>query len=152
LIERYFEIELVPWELFILALVHCYYEDGTPVFTEFFILVGRGNGKNKFISALTWYLTTHFHGIKGYNIDIIANSQEQAKTSFMDIYEMLELTWSKSKKFFYKTKETIVNTRTNSYIKYNTSNSRTKDGKRSACLVFDEVHEYEDWDLINVYE
>jgi len=151
LIERYFEIELVPWELFILALVHCYYEDGTPVFTEFFILVGRGNGKNKFISALTWYLTTHFHGIKGYNIDIIANSQEQAKTSFMDIYETLELTWSKSKKFFYKTKETIVNTRTNSYIKYNTSNSRTKDGKRSACLVFDEVHEYEDWDLINVF-
>ena len=152
LIERYFEIELVDWELFVIALVHCYYQsDNTVVFSEFFILVGRGNGKNKFIAALTWYLSTHYHGIKGYNIDIIANSQEQAKTSFDDIYEVLETTWAKSKKFFYKTKEVIRNVRTNSYIKYNTSNSRTKDGKRSACLVFDEVHEYETWDLINVF-
>jgi phage terminase large subunit-like protein len=72
-------------------------------------------------------------------------------TSFNDIYEVLELTWAKSKKFFYKTKQMIVNLKTNSYIKYNTSNSRTKDGRRSACLVFDEVHEYENWDLINVF-
>lgn len=151
LIEKYFEIKLVPWELFIIALVHAYHEDGTLVFTEFFILVGRGNGKNKFISGLTWYLTTHYHGIRGYNIDIIANSQEQAMTSFNDIYEVLELTWAKSKKFFYKTKQMIVNLKTNSYIKYNTSNSKTKDGRRSACLVFDEVHEYENWDLINVF-
>lgn len=151
LIERYHDITLINWELFIIALVHCYYDDNTPVFTEYFILVGRGNGKNKFIAGLTWYLTTHYHGIKGYNVDIIANSQDQAMTSFNDIYEILELTWPISKRFFYKTKEIIRNLRTNSYIKYNTSNSRTKDGKRSACLVFDEVHEYEDWDLINVF-
>ncbi len=151
LIERYHDITLVDWELFVIALVHCYYDDNTPVFTEYFILVGRGNGKNKFIAGLTWYLTTHYHGIKGYNVDIIANSQDQAMTSFNDIYEILELTWPISKRFFYKTKEIIRNLRTNSYIKYNTSNSRTKDGKRSACLVFDEVHEYEDWDLINVF-
>lgn len=151
LIEKYFEIKLVPWELFIIALVHAYHEDGTLVFMEFFILVGRGNGKNKFISGLTWYLTTHYHGILGYNIDIIANSQDQAMTSFNDIYEVLERTWAKSKRFFYKTKQMIVNLKTNSYIKYNTSNSKTKDGRRSACLVFDEVHEYENWDLINVF-
>ena len=153
LIERYHDITLLNWELFVVALVHCYYQsDDTVVFSEFFILVGRGNGKNKFISGLTWYLTTHYHGIRGYNVDIIANSQEQAMTSFNDIYEMLELTWAKSKRFFYKTKEVIRNLKTNSYIKYNTSNSRTKDGKRSACLVFDEVHEYENWDLINVFK
>lgn len=151
LIERYFDIKLVPWELLVVALVHCYYPDDTVVFDTIFILVGRGNGKNKFIAGLTWYLTTHYHGIKGYNVDIIANSQEQAKTSFDDVYEVLESSWSKSKKFFYKTKEIIQNIKTKSYIKYNTSNSRTKDGKRSACLVFDEVHEYEDWDLINVF-
>ena len=152
LIERYHKITLVDWELFVVALVHCYYQsDNTVVFSQFFILVGRGNGKNKFISGLTWYLTTHYHGLMGYNVDIVANSQDQAITSFNDIYEVLEGTWEKSKRFFYKTKEVIKNLKTNSYIKYNTSNSRTKDGKRSACLVFDEVHEYEDWDLINVF-
>ena len=44
-------------------------------------------GKNGFISGVSWYLTTHYHGIQGYNVDIIANSEEQATTSFNDIYE-----------------------------------------------------------------
>ena len=113
--------------------------------------MGRGNGKNGFISPVAWYLTTHYHGIKGYNIDIIANAEDQAKTSFDDVYGVLDRTWQKSKNFFYKTKQIIVNLKTNSYIKYNTSNARTKDGKRSGCLIFDEIHEYESWDMIKVF-
>lgn len=152
LIERYFEITLFDWEKFIIALVHCYYRSNdTVVFTEFLIVMGRGNGKNGFISGLAWYLTTQYHGIEGYNVDIIANSEAQAETSFQDIYEMLDKTWSKSKKFFYKTKEKIVNLKTKSYILYNTSNARTKDGKRSACLIFDEIHEYENSSILGVF-
>lgn len=152
LMERYFEISLFDWELFVTALIHCYYDsDDTVVFDEILLEMGRGNGKNGFISPVSWYLTTHYHGIKSYNIDIIANSQDQSLTSFNDIYEMLEKTWSKSKRFFYKTKEIITNLITKSYIKYNTSNARTKDGKRSACLIFDEIHEYENYDMISVF-
>ena len=152
LIERYFEFKLLNWELFVIALIHCYYKSSdTVVFDEIFIMMGRGNGKNGFISALAWYLTTHYHGIRGYNVDIIANNEDQAMTSFNDVYDVLEDTWSKSKKFFYKNKQQIVNLKTRSYIKYNTSNARTKDGKRSACLIFDEIHEYEDWGIIQVF-
>lgn len=153
LIERYFEMTLLPWERFIIALVHCYYKkNDMVVFDEFFIMMGRGNGKNGFISGLAWYLTTKYHGVKGYNVDIIANSQDQAETSFNDIYTMLEDTWAKSKRFFYKSKEIIQNLNTRSYIKYNTSNARTKDGKRSACLIFDEEHEYENSKTIGVFQ
>ena len=152
LIERYFRMKLFPWEKFVLALVHCYYRSSdTLVFTEYLIMMGRGNGKNGFISGVAWYLTTMYHGVTGYNVDIIANSEDQAKTSFEDIYQMLEDTWSKSKKFFYKSKEEIVSLRTRSYIKFNTSNARTKDGKRSACLIFDEIHEYQNSDTIKVF-
>lgn len=152
LIERYFKMQLFDWELFVLALIHCYHTDtDTVVFSEFLIMMGRGNGKNGFISGVAWYLTTHYHGITGYNVDIIANSEDQAKVSFDDIYEMLEDTWTKSKKFFYKTKELISNLRTKSYIKYNTTGAKTKDGKRSACLIFDEIHEYETDSLISVF-
>lgn len=152
LIERYFEFKLLHWELFVIALIHCYYKSSdTVVFDELFIMMGRGNGKNGFISTLAWYLTTHYHGIRGYNVDIIANNEDQAMTSFNDVYDVLEDTWSKSKKFFYKNKQQIVNLKTRSYIKYNTSNARTKDGKRSACLIFDEIHEYEDWGIIQVF-
>lgn len=152
LTERYFEMKLLDWELFLFALIHCYYKStDTVVFDEYLIVMGRGNGKNGFISPVSWYLTTHYHGVKEYNVDIIANSQDQAMTSFDDIYGVLELNWKKLKKFFYKTKEKIVNLKTKSYIKYNTSNARTKDGKRSACLIFDEIHEYETYDMIKVF-
>ena len=152
LIERYWEIKLLDWELFVLALIHCYHEPtDSVVFDEILIVMGRGNGKNGFISCVAWYLTTHYHGIKGYNVDIIANNEDQAKTSFEDVRGLLESKWKKLKKFFYKTKEIIVNLKTNSYIKFNTSNARTKDGKRTACLIFDEIHEYETWETIKVF-
>jgi len=152
LIERYFEIKLFDWELFVIALIHCYYKStDTVVFSTIFLMMGRGNGKNGFISPLAWYLTTHYHGIKGYNVDIVANAEDQAQTSFNDIYEMLERTWTKSKRFFYKTKEIIVNLITKSYIKFNTSNAKTKDSKRIGCLIFDEVHEYQNYDQIKVF-
>jgi len=152
LTEKYFGIKLLDWELFLFAIVHCYYEStDMVVFDEFFIMMGRGNGKNGFISPLAWYFTTHYHGIKGYNVDIIANNEDQAKTSFNDIYEVLEEAWDKLKKFYTKTKVLIINKKTKSYIKFNTSNAKTKDGKRSACLVFDEIHEYENYDTIKVF-
>ena len=138
--------------MFIFALIHCFYKSNdTVVFDEYLIVMGRGNGKNGFISAVAWYLSTQYHGIKEYNIDIIANSEEQAKTSFQDIYNLLENKWGKLKKFFYKSKELITNLVTKSYIKFNTSNARTKDGKRSGCLIFDEIHEYENYSIINVF-
>lgn len=152
LMQRYFEIKLFDWELFVTACIHCYYKSNdTVVFSTIFIEMGRGNGKNGFISPIAWYLTTHYHGIKGYNIDIVANAEVQAKTSFDDIYEMLERTWKKSKKFFYKSRELIKNLKTKSYIKFNTSNAKTKDSKRTGCLIFDEVHEYESYDNIKVF-
>lgn len=151
LIERYFSMTLFPWERFVLALVHCFHRDtDTVVFSKFLIVMGRGNGKNGFISGLVWYLSSKAHGVEGYNIDIVANSEDQAKTSFEDVYRMLERTKRKSQKFFRWTLEKITNTDTGSYIKYNTSNARTKDGKRPGCLVFDEIHEYENYERIKV--
>lgn len=152
LIERYFEEKLIDWELFVVALIHCYYKStDSLVFNEYLIVMGRGNGKNGFISRISWYFTTHYHGIKEYNIDIVANNEKQAKISFEDVYNMLEQTWAKSKKFFYKTKEIIVNLKTKSFIRFNTSNAGTKDGGRPGCLIFDEIHGYETFDTIKVF-
>ncbi len=152
LMERYFEIKLYDWELFVTALIHCFYKsDDTVMFSTIVIMMGRGGGKNGFISPVAWYLTTHYHGIKGYNVDIVANAEDQAKTSFDDIYDVLEKHWGKLKKFFYKTKEIITNLITKSYIKFNTSNAKTKDSKRTGCLIFDEVHQYESYDNIKVF-
>lgn len=153
LMEKYFAMTLFPWERFVVALVHCFDDrNDTVIFDEFFIEMGRGNGKNGFISALIWYLTSAAHGVEGYNVDIIANSESQAMTSFNDVYDVIHTDRTGRLKKQYDIKKTeIRNTVTNSTINYNTANARTKDGKRSACLVFDELHEYESWDLFEVF-
>lgn len=151
LIEDYFDFKLLPWQKYIIGLAHCYNDDDTVVFNEFLIVMGRGNGKTKFIAALSWYFTTATYGIKGYNVDIVANSEDQAKLAFEDVYEMLGTEWPRVKDAYTRTKKLIYSNSTGSYIKYNTSNARTKDGKRSACLIFDEEHEYETSDNIRVF-
>lgn len=150
-IEQYFKFELLPWEKFIIGLIHCYYDDGTLVWDTFLLYMGRGAGKNGFISTVSWYLTTGFHGIKEYNVDIVANSENQAKTSFEDVYNVIDNDKKLSKAFYY-TKEKIVYKKTRSYIKFNTSNARTKDGLRPACIIFDEIHEYENYNNIKVFK
>lgn len=153
---KYF-FDLLPWEKYVTALcVGCYEEvDGYErlIWNEYFLMLGRGNGKNGFISALTNYFQTSKHGIRNYGIDIVATSEEQAKTSFEDIYEMLKLDKNKkvAKKFYNITKKQIVFKKTNSYVKYRTSNAKTKDGLRSACVIFDEIHAYETTATLDVF-
>lgn len=149
-IHEYFPYKLFDWELYLLALIHCYYDDNTLVWNKFFIMMGRGAGKNGFISPLVWYLTTSFHGINEYNVDIVANSEEQAKTSFEDVYNVIDKS-SKLKKAFKYTLEKIIFKKTNSYIRFRTSNARTKDGLRSACVIFDEIHEFDNYKTIKVF-
>ena len=150
LIEKYFGFNFYPWENYVLALVHAY-KKNRPLFGEFLIMMGTGNGKNGFISGLIWYLTTPDHGVRGYNVDIIANSEDQAKTSFDEVHEMLGLNWTKLKNHYYRSKTHIESLRTKSYIKYNTAGAKTKAGKRAACLVFDEIFAYQDYELINEF-
>lgn len=153
LIEKYFGMELFPWERFVIGVIHAYdSRDDTVVFDEILLVMGRGNGKNGFVSALIWYLVSKAHGIDGYCVDIIANSEDQAKTSFNDVYDLIQNDRSgRLKKQYNVTKKEIVNMATNSYIRYNTANASTKDGKRTACIVFDEIHEYEDWTMFDVF-
>ena len=149
-INEYFPFKLLDWQEFIIGLAHCYYDDDTLVWDTYLTMMGRGAGKNGFISGLSFYFTTPFHGIREYNVDIVANSEKQAKTSFMDVYNVIDEN-NKLKKAFKVTKEEILFKKTNSYIHYNTSNAKTKDGLRSACVIFDEIHEFEDYKTIKVF-
>ena len=81
-----------------------------------FILVGRGSGKNAYLAYEDFCLITPTHGIKNYDIDISANSEDQAKTTFNDIYNILEdpKYTKKMKRNFYWNKEEIINLKTKS--------------------------------------
>ena len=152
--QKYFPFHLFPWQTFVFGLHCCVFKkDGTPRWPDLLILVGRGGGKNGYLSFEDFCLTTETHGILYYDIDICANSEEQAKTSFEEIYNVLENPkWTKLlKKHFRWNKTEIVNLKTKSKIKYRTNNPKGKDGLRSGKVDFDEPHAYENWENINVF-
>ncbi|MGN4717889.1 terminase TerL endonuclease subunit [Bacillus cereus group sp. MYBK226-2] len=150
----YFPFSLFAWQRFCNAFFYgVRYEDGRLMFDRYLLLLGRGAGKNGYISYDCFYMLSGHHGIKNYDIDIVATSEDQAKTSFEDILNVLETPKfvRKLKKVFYKSKILIKHLKTKSKLEFNTSNARTKDGKRSGTVIFDELHEYEDYSNIKVF-
>ena len=150
----YFPVQ--PFQKFIIAFVFLIDDEiDTPYFTEIALFMGKGAGKNGFISAISDFLTTPIHGIKKYDISIVANSEDQAKTSFNEIYDVLlenkrNKTGERPKAPYEVSKTEIKNRSTGSIIKYNTSNTKTKDGGREGCVIFDEIAVYETPDMVNV--
>lgn len=154
-LQKYFPYKLIEWEVFLFALiVGVFYTNGDIVFNDIKIIIGRGSGKNGFISFLCFYFISPYHGIRGYNIDLLANSEKQATVSFDDVYEIIkdphDDKYKKAlKKNFSATKEEIIGLKTKSILRYNTSSKRGKDSKRTGCVIFDEKHEYIDVSNMN---
>ena len=149
--EKYFPFRLFPWERFCFALHNCTYRsDGQLRWPILVIYVGRGAGKNGYLAFEDFCLMTTVNGVPKYHIDIFATSEDQAKQSFTDIYDVLENNEQKMKLHFHWTKELITNTDTGSELRFRTSNAKTKDGGRPGKVDHDEYHAYEDYRLIAV--
>lgn len=134
---------LSAFQKFLIAFVFLFYKKNDRVFYRKHLwMLGRGGGKNGLISVITHFLTTPLHGIKEYNVSIVANSEEQAKTSFDETYNVIGRSGT-LKNMFSRTKEKITSKKTGSILKFRTSNGETKDGLRDGCVVFDEIHRYE---------
>lgn len=146
--EKYY-YPLFPYQKFIYAFAFMF-KDDIPLFGKFFVMMGRGNGKDGFIVPLANFFQTPLHGIKNYHVEIVANSEQQVKDTFKVAYDAMDIPGMKRK--FRVTRELITNNATRSELKYNTSNASTKDGKRPGCLIFNEIHAYENYEQINVFE
>ncbi len=157
-LQKYFPYRLIEWEIFLFALiVGVLTTDGDIYFNDIRVIVGRGSGKNGFISFLCFYFLSPYHGIRGYNIDLMANAEDQAKTSFKDVYDVITDPIDPKyknvlKKNYHATKELITGKITKSELRYNTSSKRGKDSKRTGCIIFDEKHEYTDVQNMNTLQ
>ena len=152
--ERFFPFELFPWEWFCFTLLFCVFKtDGRPRWPELLAVLGRGAGKNGFDAFIAFCAITSANGIREYDVDICANTEDQAKTSFDDVYNILEQPEHQSlfRKGFRWTKTYIQGRATLGKIRYRTDNPKSKDGLRSGIVIFDEVHAYENWENINVF-
>ncbi|MFD2046021.1 terminase TerL endonuclease subunit [Ornithinibacillus salinisoli] len=144
----YFKLE--PFQKFIIPFIFLKYKKRDKLFyKDIVIVIARGNGKNGLISGLGDYFISPAHGIEGYNVDVVANSEEQAETSIKEVYNMKEKNKNFMKKFFSWTKTKITGKSSLAEFRFRTSNADTKDGGRPGCLIFDEWHIYEQMKLIN---
>lgn len=152
-LQKYFPFKLFEWEVFCFTLHNCVYSSpGILRWPDLFVLVGRGAGKNGYLAFEDFSLISEYNDVKNYDIDICANAEEQAKTSFDDVWNVLEENESKLKAHFTWTKELIQNIKTGSKLRFRTSNAKTKDGGRPGKVDFDEYHQYEDYKTIQVFK
>lgn len=147
--------EIFPWQQFVIGLHDCtYWKDSkTPRWPDLFCLIGRGAGKDGTIALESVVLTSPYNGIREYDVDICANNEDQALRPVKDIVGAFEQPkWLKKlKRFFYWTTEKVVGLDTRSTILGRTNNPGGKDGLRSGLVVFNEIHQYEDYKNINVF-
>ena len=150
-LQKYFPFKLFPWEKCAFAMHNCVYrEDGQLRWPDLLIYMGRGGGKNGYLAFEDFCLMTNIHGVKDYHIDIFANSEDQAKTTFDDIKAILDDNETKLRRFFSWNQERIVSKQTGSILRFRTANPKTKDGGRPGKVDFDELHQFEDYRMLTV--
>ena len=149
-IEKYY-YKMFPFQKFLNFFHYLYDTDGELIFNEYFYYIGRGNGKDGLIAPHANFMQTPYFGIKEYDIPIIANSEDQGKDTFNVVYDMLYDRKKFMKKHFDFTKELIKNKDTKSELYFNTSNGKTKDGQKPGCLIFNELHAYQNYDQLKVH-
>ena len=153
---KYFPFErLFPWQEFVITLHDCtFWRDSLmPRWPELFCMLGRGAGKDGTIAFEAMCLVSPHHGIPKYDVDICANNEEQALRPVLDIVDALEHSEysAKLKKHFTWKTESVQGKKTRGMIRGRTNNPSGKDGMRSGLVVFNEIHQYQDYRNINVF-
>ena len=154
-LARYFPYKrLFPWQEFLTALWNCTYTaEGRPRWKTLLCMVGRGAGKDGYIAFDSMCSVSPYNPVGHYNVDICANNEEQAMTPVLDLVATLESPdhEKKLKRFFYHTKELVQGRENKGVIKGRTNNPKGRDGMRSGKIIFNEVHQFENYNNIKVF-
>lgn len=161
-LQKYFPYRLLPWEKYQFAIIAGVFlrqpgmEDDI-YFHEIRDILGRGAGKNGFIDFLAFYFISPYHGVKGYNVDLIANGEEQAATSIVDVGDIIRYPvdpkYEKALNANFKAYgEKVVGKKMNAAFRLNTSSTKNKDSKRTGCVIYDEKHQYVDTRNMNTLQ
>lgn len=154
-LEKYFPFRLYPWEKFLTALWNCtYWEDtGLPRWDTVFCMLGRGAGKDGFLSFDSMCSVSPYCESPRYDVDICANLEEQATRPLKDLVDVLETPGQleKLRKHFYHTKVLVQGIKNRGSVQGRTNNPKSRDGMRTGKAIFNEVHQYENYDNITVF-
>src|SRR5699024_10780006 len=139
-----------PWQHFVVGSLYGWVHKDTGVrrFREGLIFIGRKNGKSTLVSGLSLYSFSK-DGENGADVYLLANTKQQANIIFDEAKAMIKKSPKLRKQF--RAKRDVINfDKTISKIEPRASDSEKLDGLNTHLGVFDEIHEFKDYKLINV--
>lgn len=142
--------ELLPWQQFCVANIFGWKwkRNNLRVTRNVFIMISRKAGKTAFAAALG-ILCAIADKENGSEVELVANSRQQAKIAF-DITSNFCESVDKKKRIFKRYRDSILIPKTKSKIQILSSDAMGNDGYNSSCFVLDEFHAAKSWDLYNV--
>ena len=147
---NYDRMELMGWQCFVecnlFGWVHR--KTGLRRFREALILVGSGNGKSTMMAGNATYMACK-DGEKGPEIYLLANSKEQAGIVFQECRGQIMASPHLAPRFR-TLRDGVYYDRNNAVIRHRSSDSKRLDGLNPHGAIFDEIHEYRDFSLINI--
>lgn len=156
-LAKYFPFrKLLPWEAFLTALWLCTYTaDGLPRWDTAFFFGGRGSGKDGYMAFAAFCLVSPYNPVRGYDVDIVADNNEQAQRPVSDVVSALEpfddtKLREKLDRHYYHTKELVQGRKNGGRIRGHTRSPNSKNGLRSGLVIFNEIHLFETYDRITI--
>jgi len=138
------------WQHFALGSLFGWIHKDTKLrrFKEGLIFVSRKQGKTTLLSGTAIYGSSK-DGEKGADVILLANSMKQARILFDESKAMIKSSTPLSQRFR-PLRDAIHYDATFSKIEPQASDSEKLDGLNTHLGIFDEIHEYKDYKLINV--
>ncbi|WP_144029552.1 terminase large subunit, partial [Paenibacillus larvae] len=148
---KFKQMIMQPWQHFILGNLYgwVHKETGLRRFTEGLIFIARKNGKSGLASGISIYGCTK-DGERGADVYVLANSMKQVRKTIFDECKKMIKASPQLKKKLKALRDVIEYEQTNSIIEPQASDSEKLDGLNTHLAVFDEIHEYKNYDLINI--
>ena len=148
----YDRMELMGWQCFIECNLYGWVDrvTGYRRFREALILVGTGNGKSTMMAGNATFLACK-DGERGADIYLLANSKEQAGIVFGECKSQIQASPSLATRFR-TLRDGVYYDKMNSTIMHRSSDSKRLDGLNPHGAIFDEIHEYRDFKLLNIFK
>ena len=146
----YDRMELMGWQCFVEANIYGWVDRVTGLrrFRENLIIVGTGNGKSTIMAGNATFLACK-DGERGADIYLLANSKDQAGVVFRECSGQIKASPALARRFR-PLRDGIYYDKMNATIRHRSSDSKRLDGLNPHGAIFDEIHEYRDFKLINV--
>ena len=147
----YDRFDLMGWQCFAICNVYGWVdrETGMRRFREALIYVGSGNGKSTMVSGLAAYMASK-DGERGARITLFANAKDQADIVYEECKLEIEHSPKLYPKHFRTTNSGIYFDAADASIVAHANDLTAKDGLNPSCAVFDEIHEFKDFRLLNL--